>query len=141
MRAPAVVADLDCEPVVVLASTLTLMDAARALAADDTGVALVADRPARALTERDVVALGGEGIAPETALGRLELRPPCFVRPDVSIEDAMTMMVVTRRRAAIVADEQQALGVIRLADAIGALLSSSTWVGALRLALHIEQES
>jgi len=140
MSAPVFVADLDWEPVVVLRNSCTITEAARALAASDTGVALVATTPMREITERDFVAMVADGVEAGTALVHLDLRPPCFVRPDVSVEDALTMMIVTSRRAAIVADDQHALGVIRLADAIAALLAGSTWVGALRLALHIEQE-
>jgi predicted transcriptional regulator len=140
MSAPAVVADLQSEPVVVLRNSCTFAEAARALAAGDTGTALVANEPMREITDRDVVAMVAEGVDAATALVYLDLRPPCLVHPDTSVEDAITMMILTGRRGAIVADDQQPLGVIRLVDAIAALVANSTWVGALRLALHIERE-
>jgi signal-transduction protein with cAMP-binding, CBS, and nucleotidyltransferase domain len=138
MTVPAVVAELDFQPVMVLRAACTIVEAARAFATSDSGVALVATAPIAEITEHDIAMLVAEAVPVGTALGNLELRPPCLVAPSTTVEDAMAMMIVTGRRAAVVADDEQPLGVVLLADAIAALLSSSTWVGALRLALHIE---
>ena len=139
MSAPVFVADLNLEPVLVLEPRCTIKEAARALAATDTGIALVETTPTSEVTEHDVAVVVGAGLPVETALARLVLPPPCFVAPSTRLADATTMMIVTGRRAVVVADEQRPLGVIRLADAIATQLQGSTWTGALGHALHMEE--
>jgi CBS domain-containing protein len=66
-------------------------------------------------------------------------RAPDFVRPDMLIEDVAALMLATGRDSVVVVVEGEPVGLLRLPAVIGALLGGSSWIGALRIALHIER--
>jgi CBS domain-containing protein len=133
------VSDLELEPVACVQPGTSLAQAARVLAATGLGVLAIETVPLVEVTEADVVEALASGRSPVTQLVDISRAAPQFVRPDTSADDAAAIMVVTGRRALIVVDEGRALGAITLRSAIGALWGGKSWLGALRIALHVER--
>jgi CBS domain-containing protein len=133
------VSDLALEPVACVQPGTSLAQGARVLAATGLGVLAVETVPLAEVTEADVVEALASGRSPVTYLVEILRGGSQFVRPDTSADDAAAIMIVSGRRALIVVDEGRALGAITLRSAIGALWGGKSWLGALRIALHVER--
>jgi CBS domain-containing protein len=138
MSAITTVDDLHVRPVLALRGDATIADAARALIETDAGIALVLLQPVVEITERDIAAAIAEHASSDTLLNELQFGPPCFAHTGTTIDEALTLMLAAGRRALVVVDDDHALGVVRLADALEARLGETTWVNAFRVALHID---
>jgi CBS domain-containing protein len=131
-------ADVALVPVICVQPGTSLAQAARVLSDIGVGVIAIRCEPLRELSDADVVDALAAGRSPGTHLEDLQLPVPQFARPETTAEDAAATMIVTGRRALVVVDEGRPLGVVRLRDIAGALWGGQTWLGAFRVALHIE---
>jgi len=133
------IADLDLEPVACVHPGTSLAQAARVLAATGYGVIAVETVPIAEITDSNVIDALASGRPPLTHLTDVRRDAPQFVGPDTSAGDATALMLVTGRRALVVVDEGRPLGVVTLRTAISAMWGGKSWLGALRVALHVER--
>jgi CBS domain-containing protein len=94
--------------------------------------------PLSEMTERDLVAALAKGATAETPVSEIARAAPQMVHPDTPAEIAVTIMVACGRRSLVVVDRSRPLGVITLASATAVLWSRTSWMGAMRSALHLE---
>jgi CBS domain-containing protein len=135
-----IVGDLELRPVASVCGRTTLVRVAQLLAASGDGVVVIDGEPLSEIVERDVVTALAAGVAPTAPVARIPRDAPQFVRPDTSAEDAAAIMLVTRRHALVVVDEGHIVGLVPLRTAVGALYGMNSWVGAFRMALHVERQ-
>jgi CBS domain-containing protein len=134
----ALIADLEVRPVARIAPDASLADAARVVAETDGGAVIVDTIPITEVTEHDIVGALARGAMPDTPICECAHAAPDFVRPDTTAEDAAMIMIVSGRGDLIVVDEGRPIGIIRLHTVASALWGASSWLGALRVALHVE---
>ena len=132
------VGDLDIQPVVRLQPTVSVAQVARVLADTGTDTVVVDTEPLSEMTERGLVAGLANGATGESLLSELARAAPQFVHPGTTAELAATIMIATGRRSLAVVDESRALGVITLPCLAAVLWSGTSWIGAMRVALHLE---
>ncbi len=133
-----VVTDLDVRPVLRIAPEASLAQVAALLAGTGSDVLVVDSDPLTEVTERDLVVALAIGATGETLLADIRRAAPQFVPATTTAEEAATIMIMTGRRSLVVVDAGTPLGVITLACATGALWGGTSWLGALRVALHVE---
>jgi CBS domain-containing protein len=135
------VSDVELEPLVVLDACATIRDAARLIEGGRLGTVLVDTVPLVECTDRDIVHAIAAGDAADTSVGSLPLDAPPFVRSTTSIADALEMMWETGRRGILVVSRDgRPVGYLRAAVAFAALRAGPPWLGALKIALHIEEQ-
>jgi CBS domain-containing protein len=131
------IADFEVKPVPVVDPGTSLAQAARVLAQTGQGVLVVGTTPLGEISEADIVEALASGRSPVSHVVELTRGVPQFVRPDTKAEDAAAIMIVTGRRDLVVVDDGHLLGVVELRATIGALWAGPSWLGALRVALHV----
>jgi CBS domain-containing protein len=132
------VTDFDVRPVAWVGPETSVAQAAALIAEADGDTLVVDTEPLSEVTERDlVVALAG-GATGETMLGGIRHSEPRFVPLTTTAEEAATIMIATGRRSLVVVDHGRPFGVIKLACVAGTLWGGTSWLGALRIALHVE---
>jgi predicted transcriptional regulator len=94
--------------------------------------------PLGEVTERDVVVALARGATAETRLCEIPRAAPEFLPSTATAEEAATIMIATGRRSLVVVAAGRPLGVVTLSSVAGALWGGASWLGALRIALHIE---
>ena len=138
--APATAGDLPLEPVVTVAAGATAMEVARVMAETGSSIVLVVDDPVRVVTQLHVVDAVASGRLDEAVDSRA--CEPCCVPPEAEISAVVfTMLRYGVPGVVVVDDLGRPLGVLTLAVATACLLESPSWLGALRLALRVEQSS
>jgi predicted transcriptional regulator len=134
------VADVELVPVVVLDARASLHDAARAVDSAELGAVLVDTRPLVECSERDVVHAMAAGHGGDTPVDSLPLRTPPFVRSTTPLADALQLMwSLARRHVLVVSRDGRPLGYLSATAAFDALRAAPPWLGALKIALHIEE--
>jgi CBS domain-containing protein len=135
------VAEVELDPLVVLDAEATLRDAARALARGALGAVLVDAHPLVECTERDIARAIAAGESTDTTVGSLNLDSPPFVRGTTPITDALQLMwAIGRRGVLVVSRDGRPLGYLAATTAFAALRASPSWLGALKIALHIQED-
>jgi CBS domain-containing protein len=135
------VADVQLDPLVVLDPGATLRDAARALKGSGFGAALVDAWPLVECTDADIVHAIAAGDDAGTPVGSLALDAPPFVHSTSTIADALQLMwALGRRGVLVVSRDGRPLGYLAATVAFAALRAGPPWLGALKIALHIEEE-
>jgi CBS domain-containing protein len=134
------VAEVELDPLVVLDARATLRDAARALEGGAWGAVLVDARPLVECTERDIVLAIAAGEDADAPVGSLNLNSPPYVRGTTPIADALQLMwTIGRRGMLVVSRDGRPLGYLAATTAFEALRAGPPWLGALKIALHIEE--
>lgn len=128
------------ESIAWVPSGTTLQSAAHLIERGRLGViALDRDHSVALVTERDVVRAVAAGVPPETPVDDVELQPAVVASPSTTLPGALRAMLDAGVRSVVVVDDElHPLGAVTLATVVGALLGGPPWLGALRLALHIE---
>jgi len=132
------VGDLDIQPVVRVRPTFSVAQVALVLTETGPETVVVDTEPLSEMTERDLVAAIANGATGETPLAEIARAAPQLVQPTTPAEDAAMIMVATGRRSLIVVDAGRPLGVITLPSVVAVLWSGTSWMGAMRVALHLE---
>jgi signal-transduction protein with cAMP-binding, CBS, and nucleotidyltransferase domain len=137
---PRIVADVELGQTVVLASTASVGDAARALLVHGCGAVLVGGTEA-ILTEHDIVRAVAHGRDDGSPAALIATPHPLAVHCHTTIVEALTMMLRMGVRSLVVVDDHhQAIGILGMPTALDAILSpidGPTWLPALRLALQV----
>lgn len=139
MEQRPIVGDVGLDAVVRVAPTATLRDCAAVLSSRRCGTLIVDSVPPREVCDGDIVEAIARGADGDASLLAVAGRAPDFVRPDMLIEDVAALMLATDRSSVVVVVEGEPVGVLRWPAVIGALFGGSSWIGALRIALHIER--
>jgi CBS domain-containing protein len=132
------VRDLDIQPVVRVQPTLSITEVALILTETGTETVVVDTDPLAEMTERDLVGGLANGASGETPISDIVRAAPQFVQPGTPAELAATIMIATGRRSLVVFDGSHPLGVITLPCVAAVLWSGTSWMGAMRVALHLE---
>jgi predicted transcriptional regulator len=128
------------EPVVRVEPDLPLATAALLLNGTEIDTLWVDGTPPCELTVVDIVDAVARGLPTDAVVGDAARNALLSIGPDTLVEDAVTTMVRAGRRSLIVVDRNgRALGLVRLAAALTALLQGPPWLGALRIALRIDE--
>ena len=139
---PAVAGDLALEPVVAVDADATIEEIARVMVSTRSPMVLVVGDPVRLVTERHVVRAVASGRLGDAPAGAPDACEPCCVPPEAELPAVVFTMLRHGVPAVVVVDDAgHPVGFLTLAVAVAALLESPSWIGALRLALHIEQSS
>lgn len=104
----------------------TLLDVAKAMAAQQVGAVAVVDRSdlVGICTDRDLAMAIGEGRLPNDAVSTCMTKAPDVARPDVPVREAATWMLETGYRHLPVMDKGELLGIIDVRDLLWALIES-----------------
>ncbi len=132
------VGDLDIHPVVRVQPALSLTEVARILTETGAETVVVDTETVSEMTERGLVAGLANGATGETPVSDIVRAAPQFVQPGTTAEHAATIMVATGRRSLVVVDGEHPLGVITLPCVATVMWSGTSWMGAMRVALHLE---
>ncbi len=132
------VGDLDIQPMVRVQPALSLTEVARILTETGAETVVVDTDPLAEVTERDLVAGLANGATGETLISDIARAAPQFVYPGTPAELAATIMVTIGRRSLVVVDGEHPLGVITLSCVATVMWSGTSWMGAMRVALHLE---
>ncbi|HET9728769.1 MAG TPA: CBS domain-containing protein [Acidimicrobiia bacterium] len=139
---PVTPAELELEPVVRIDAHESLSTAARIIV--ETGVeTLLIDGPEPAeITTHDLVAALARRLPADVPVGDIATDKPLFVGRDTPVERILEAMVRFRRRDVIVVDRNGViLGLLALPMVVAVLVDGPSWLGALRIALQIEDPS
>jgi CBS domain-containing protein len=132
-------AELELEPVVRVSPDTPLHEAARLLAAGDVDTVLVDTVPPTEITEADVVRAVAFGVPASSPVVDAVHERALFVGRDVPVADIVALMLHARRHGVVIIDDHGVvLGMLRLPVAVAVLLEGPPWLGALRVALGIE---
>lgn len=135
----AIVADVAIDPIACVPSDTSLRDVARLLDGCGGGVVLLESDSLQAVTEHDIVRAVAEGRSIDTPASEIVHDRLLAVLPSTTLSTALHRMIDAEVRALVVLDrEHRLVGLVTLRAVLGALLGPLPWVGALRLALHIE---
>lgn len=120
--------DLGLRPVVVVAPSASLGQAARVMRAHDIS-ALVVGAPGELVsivTERDLTQALADAQPPEAAVEAIASPEPLTVSPDATVMDAATLMLRTGIRHLVVTKGRRAVGVVSMRDVLAALIQAVT---------------
>lgn len=125
-------------PLPVVARSATLRDCIAMIDASGIDVVAVDELPLRVVDSRTVVrALACRASVDDPAVAFS--RPPVRVGRTDQLVDVICNITAAGAQAAIVDDGNGSIaGVVRLADAIARITRGPQWIGALRLALHMD---
>jgi CBS domain-containing protein len=127
------------EPVWRVEPSLRLSEAARLLVESEVDTLWVDTTPPCELTALDIVGALGHELGPDASVADAA-RTLLAVDAETLVEDAVSTMVQSRRRSLVVIDRGgTVLGVVRLSVALAVLLHGPPWLGALRIALRIDE--
>lgn len=132
------VGDLDIQPVVRIQPDVSVGEVAIVLNETCSETLVVDTDPLSEVTERDIVAALANGASGETPLSDVSVADPVFVHPATTAEHAAMIMVASGRRSLVVVGRDRPLGVITLPCVAAVMWSGMSWIGALRVALHLE---
>lgn len=125
-------------PVVRVSASSTIAECARVAARTDADLLVVETHPITAVTREALASAIVSGVDVDASIVALAT-PPVYASSRNSLAEVVRVMAMDRVRAVLVVDDAAELaGVLSLADAVAALLSGPLWLGALRVALHIE---
>jgi predicted transcriptional regulator len=128
------------EPVWRIEPALPLSAAARLLSEGEIDTLWVDATPPCELTATDIVAAVARGLPPDATAADATRHAFFAIGPDTFVEDAVSAMVQSGRHGLVVLDDHgPVLGVVRLSVALAVLLQGPPWLGALRIALHIDE--
>ena len=132
--------ELELEPAVRVGAATPLADAARILTSTGLDTLLVDTVPLTEVTEHDVVRAVAAGLGPDTAVIDVVHETPLFVDHHTTLDRIVQAMLREHRRSVVVVDGAgHVLGMLTLAVAIAAVVEGPPWLGALRVALGIEE--
>jgi CBS domain-containing protein len=138
----AVVADVEIEPIVCVSAQASLVEVARVLDRVRSGMILVQSDELIIVTEHDVVRALANGRALDTPVVHIAGRGLLAVHPSTALTTALRHMLDQDVPALAVVDAQDhRVGLLTLRAVLAGLLAPLPWVGALRLALHLESDS
>jgi CBS domain-containing protein len=125
-------------PIVSVTPESSVAECARVTARTDVELLVVESHPVTVVS-RDALARGiVSGVDTDTTVVAVAT-PPVYASSHTSLLDAVRAMALERISEVLVVDDRGALvGVLALADAVATLLAGPQWLGALRVALHIE---
>lgn len=125
-------------PVISVTPSSTIADCARVAARTDADLLVVETQPLTAVTREALAEAIVSGVDVDASIVALAATP-VHTALHHSLADVVRVMAIDRVRAVLVVDDGGELaGVLSLADAVAALVSGPQWLGALRVALHIE---
>ncbi len=134
------VAEMPLEPLVWVEPDATLAEVARVLHERGAEAALVGTDPVTEVTESDVVAAIADGAAPDTPIAVLARAEPLAVPMHTRVDELLDLMAGAGRRTLVVAGPGgRPVGTVTIATAIAVAVAGPPWLGALRIALHIER--
>jgi CBS domain-containing protein len=122
------VEELGLRPVVAVASSAPLNQAARVMRAHDIS-ALVVGEPGglvAIVTERDLTRALADGRAPDAEVATIASADPMTVPPDATVMDVAMLMLREGVRHLVVARGGRAIGVVSMRDALAALVRTVT---------------
>ncbi len=133
------VADIALEPLRCLPSDTPLRVVARVLATKKQGSVVVQWNPVLVVTERVVIDALAQDNGPDTPAATVAVVPDPVVHESAPLLAVLQAMIDTHQRSLVVVDDDdRPLGLVTLPAVLDALFGAPPWVGALRLALHIE---
>jgi len=133
------VADVVLEPLRCLPSDTPLRVVARVLASKKQGSVVVQWNPVLVVTERVVIDALAKDKGPETPAATVAVAPDPVVHESAPLFSVLRAMIDTHQRSLVVVDrDDRPLGLVTLTAVLAALFGAPPWVGALRMALHIE---
>jgi CBS domain-containing protein len=128
------------EPLVRVGATAPLVEVAKLLAESGRDRVIVATEPPAELSEADVVRAVARRLGPDATAVEVAGPKVLVVDRNTPVNVVVELMIGHNRRSLIVVDEHgSAVGVVRIGTALGALLQGPTWLGALRVALRIDE--
>jgi predicted transcriptional regulator len=128
------------EPVIRVGATVLLVDIAKLLAETGCERVVVSTEPPTELSEADIVRCVAQGLGPDASAADVAGHTVLVVDRSTPVNVALELMIAHNRRSVIVVDEQgTALGIVRIGSALAALLQGPSWLGALRIALRIDE--
>lgn len=125
-------------PLVTVVPTATIAECRRITARTGADIIAVDGDPLLIVTRDALATAVVDGADLQCAITSIA-GVPDYVAVHRELFDVVASMAARRvHRALVIDDEAVVLGVLRLDDAVAALLAGPQWVGALRVALHIE---
>jgi CBS domain-containing protein len=121
-HAVTTVAEVMSSPAITAASSETVAAASERMVAHSTGSVVVVDgdRPIGILTERDLVRFGAAGAAAaDTKVSEWMTSEPDCVAPDLSVQEALTLLRDHGYRHLPVVDDGALVGIVSLRDLMG----------------------
>jgi CBS domain-containing protein len=137
--AHVLVADLALSPVARVAPDAPLESVALLLALSEGDTLVVDTDPLGEVTDRDIVVAFVRGATAQTPVGEVIRTEPQFVDASSTAEAAAHAMISTGRRSLVVLADGRILGLLELRTVAAALWGVTSWLGAFRVALHIER--
>ena len=133
------VRELQLAPVITLAHHATLGQAAAVLCDVNVPIVLIDGAVGCALDRDDVVRAVAAGAGPAAAAAEYG-HEPVSVDASASLLDTITTMLRHDHDAVIVLDaKRRVVGALGYGIATRTLAAASRWIGALRVALHLER--
>lgn len=133
-------AELELQPLVRIDGDTTVAATAALLHRTRLGTVLVDTEPLAEVTEDDIVRAVAVGVPHDAPIAAVVHDRPIFIVAESGPEHAVETMLRTCRRSLVVLDPHgRPLGVITLATAVAAVVEGPPWLGALKIALHIER--
>jgi len=116
--------DLQLRPVVAVARSTSVEEAARTMRANDIGCLVVAEPGERVavVTERDLVATLAKGTGLDVAVGTIVSGDPLTAPAGASVMDAAVIMLRAGVRHLVVTHGQRAVGVVSIRDVLAVLV-------------------
>jgi predicted transcriptional regulator len=128
-------------PVVSVTTASTIGEAARVAARTGVDLLVVDARPVTVVTRASLAAAIVNGVDPESTVVAVATEPR-YASMRQSLADTLRAMAIDRVDSVLVVDDAGRLvGALATADAVATLLAGPQWLGALRVALHIEATS
>jgi CBS domain-containing protein len=135
------VGHVQLRPAISLTPASTVAECARIAARTDSELLVVESRPITIVSRDSLARAIVAGIDPDTTVVAVATAPT-YAPAHGALLDAVRAMAAECIAAVLVVDDDGALtGVLSLADAVATLLTGPQWLGALRVALHIEATS
>jgi predicted transcriptional regulator len=117
-----------------------LVEVAKLLAESGCERVIVATEPPRELSEADVVRAVARPLGTDATAADVAAHTVLVVDRNTPVNVVVELMIGHNRRSLIVVDEHgAAAGIVRIGSALAALLQGPTWLGALRVALRIDE--
>jgi CBS domain-containing protein len=133
------VADVALDPIACLAPTASVAQVARVLTENRQGAVVLLSEPFAVVTQHDVVHAIAVGADPDLPALDIQHEGACVIAEQTPLADTLQLMLDHDHSSVVVVDAQdRIIGFVTMRRVVDALLSGPPWVGALRLALHIE---
>jgi len=132
------VSDLEVRPVARVPVDASLAEVARALLETGTDTVVVDSDPVSEVTEHDIVCALAAGAGADAPVVTVARAAPQFVSASTTAVHAANIMTASRRHSLVVIDRGRPVGVVQFSCIANALSAGTSWLGAFRIALHME---